>query len=60
MENYEFDSYEFLSISYVLTPLVEQFIDMQTEKNKKIYHQFNDNETTFFLEFKDQKYQNIA
>lgn len=59
MENYEFDGREFFSILYVLTPLVEQFIDMQTEKNKKIYRQFEDNGTTFFLEFNNQKYQNV-
>lgn len=51
METYEFDICEFFSISYVLTPFVQEYIEMQTEKNKNLYSQFIDNETTFYLEF---------
>lgn len=51
MEIYEFNICEFLSISYVLTPFVREYMDMQTEKNKNLYNQFIDNETTFYLEF---------
>lgn len=51
MEIYEFNICEFFSISYVLTPFVREYMDMQTEKNKNLYNQFIDNETTFYLEF---------
>lgn len=51
METYEFNACEFFSISYVLTPFVQEYIEMQTEKNKNLYSQFIDNETTFYLEF---------
>lgn len=51
METYEFDVCEFFSISYVLTPFVQEYIEMQTERNKNLYSQFIDNETTFYLEF---------
>lgn len=54
MEIYEFNIAEFLSISYVLTPFVQEYIEMQTEKNKNLYSQFMDNETTFYLEFVSQ------
>ncbi len=54
MEIYEFNIAEFLSISYVLTPFVQEYIEMQTEKNKNLYSQFMDNGTTFYLEFVSQ------
>lgn len=51
LEKYDFDSSEFQSISYILNPFVSENIDMQTEKNIRLFNQFKDNETTFCLEF---------
>lgn len=50
-EIYDFEHEELSLLSYVFNPFVVDHLDQQTEKNQRLYDQFKDEDTTFFLRF---------
>ncbi len=58
-EDYEIESHDIQSVSYLFHDYILNNINQQTEKNIRFLNQFRDKNTTFLLKFNDIKYAEV-
>lgn len=59
-EEYECEHDELPKLSYVFNPFVIDHLDQQSEENQRLYEQYEDEDTTFFLKVQASNLRELA